>query len=51
MDTDSSLQFGSPSGEPNCRLNLCLDIRVNLRLSRFALWATQDKSAVSLIFN
>jgi len=37
MDTVSSLQFGSPSGEPNCRLNLCLDIRVNLRLSAVSL--------------
>jgi len=39
-DTDSGLQFGSPSGELNCRLHLCLDICVNLRLS-----------AVPLIFN
>jgi len=38
MDTDSSLQLGSPEGEPDCRLHLCLAISVNLRLSRFALW-------------
>jgi len=37
MGTDSSLQFGSPSGEPNCRLHLYPDIRVNLRSSAVTL--------------
>jgi len=36
-DPDNSLQFSSPSGEPNCRLHLCLDICVNLRLSAVPL--------------